>query len=348
MLPIKKLLIQSNSQSLLQWKELLQEQVTPVDKLSYRKGEFTQNTKHAVIEKASLVMMGRTFTCAQLQLLLALIENEGVENIALHAPKSIQGVIAIRLVLSDYPSTLKEKLDQFATNNTLDFALSDTFPDWNKTGVILMDMDSTTIQIECIDEIARLYGVGEEVSAVTASAMRGELDFNESLRTRVGKLNNAPVSILKKVADTMPLMPGLIELIKSVKQAGWKIAIASGGFNYFADRLKQDHGFDYTIANTLEMNGQFLTGNVLGTIVNAQVKAETLAQLAERYDVPMSQTVAIGDGANDLLMLAASGLGIAIHAKPIVQAQAAVAINYTDLFGALVILSACNSNSSWT
>lgn len=346
MLPIKKLLIQSNSQSLLAWREILQ-QVTSLDTLFYTKGDFTQNTNQPVLEKASLVMMGRTFTCEQLQSLLMVIESSGVDKIALHAPQSIQGIIAIRFVLSDFPSTLKEKLDQFASNNTLDFALSDTFPDWNKTGVILMDMDSTTIQIECIDEIARLYGVGDEVAAVTASAMRGELDFNESLRTRVGKLNNAPVAILKEVADSMPLMPGLIELIESVKQAGWKIAIASGGFNYFADRLKQDHGFDYTIANTLEIEDQHLTGNVLGTIVNAQVKAQTLVKLAKQFEVPMSQTVAIGDGANDLLMLAASGLGIAIHAKPIVQAQAAVAINYTDLFGALVILSACNSQTSW-
>jgi len=203
-----------------------------------------------------------------------------------------------------------------------------------------MDMDSTTIQIECIDEIARLYGVGEQVSAVTAAAMRGELDFNESLRTRVGKLAGAPESVIKEVADNMPLMPGLIALIAGLKAANWKVAIASGGFTYFANRLKDDHGFDAAYANTLEITDNTLTGQVTGEIVNADVKARTLNELATIYNIPLSQTVAIGDGANDLVMMAASSLGIAIHAKPIVQEKAAVALNHLDLEGALCLLTA--------
>jgi len=136
-------------------------------------------------------------------------------------------------------------------------------------------------------------------------------------------------------------------LIAGLKQAGWKVAIASGGFNYFADRLKQDHGFDFTIANTLEVEGDHLTGQVVGEIVNADVKARTLNELAQQYNIDTSQTVAIGDGANDLVMMAASAMGIAIHAKPIVQEKAAISLNHLDLEGALAILSA-NRDASWS
>ncbi|MCW8995449.1 MAG: phosphoserine phosphatase SerB, partial [Psychromonas sp.] len=194
----------------------------------------------------------------------------------------------------------------------------------------------------------RLYGVGDQVAAVTALAMQGKLDFNESLRTRVSKLKGAPVSILQEVADNMPLMPGLQALIKGLKSAGWKVAIASGGFNYFADRLKDEHGFDAAISNTLEITDHILTGEVHGEIVNATVKKRTLSELAERFDIPMSQTVAIGDGANDLLMLDSSAIGIAIHAKPIVQEKAPVSLNNIDLQGALCILSASNVANSWS
>jgi len=169
--------------------------------------------------------------------------------------------------------------------------------------------------------------------------MRGELDFNESLRTRVSKLDGASELVLKEVADTMPLMPGLLSLIAGLKAANWKVAIASGGFTYFANRLKQDHGFDAAFANTLEIVEGTLTGNVTGEIVNADVKARTLIELATEYNIPLSQTVAIGDGANDLVMMAASSLGIAIHAKPIVQEKASVSLNNLDLEGALCLLN---------
>ena len=345
---IQNLLVQSSTQSLLQWKEQVKQQVSELDELFYENSKFTQKATENFTEKASLIMMAKQFTSGQLNSLLMLLSSENVDTIRLHAPEVIENVTVMRFVLNANSQTLKANIDKFCKENEMDFALMTHFPDWSKPGLVLMDMDSTTIQIECIDEIARLYGVGEQVSAVTELAMQGKLDFNESLRTRVSKLKGAPVSILQEVADNLPLMPGLLELIKGLKNAGWKVAIASGGFNYFADRLKEDHGFDEAVSNALEIKDQTLTGEVHGEIVNAAVKARTLSELAERYDIPMSQTVAIGDGANDLLMLDASAIGIAIHAKPIVQEKAPVSLNHIDLKGALCILSAANAANSWS
>ncbi|PKG39338.1 phosphoserine phosphatase SerB [Psychromonas sp. Urea-02u-13] len=339
--------IPSTSQSLIQWRDALKQDVTNLESLLFQKGILTQINDPAFVKKSELIVMGKSFSCEELSALLTLLNEQGIDSIMLCSPEEIAGVSTIRLLLNAFPTSLKKRLDEFSKSSALDFALMESFPDWSQPGLVLMDMDSTTIQIECIDEIARLYGVGEQVSAVTALAMQGKLDFNESLRTRVGKLENMPLSIMDEVADNMPLMPGLQTLIAGLKKAGWKVAIASGGFNYFADRLKQDHGFDFTIANTLEVADGALTGKVVGEIVNADVKARTLIELAKQYDIPMTQTIAIGDGANDLVMMAASAMGIAIHAKPIVQEQAAISLNSLDLEGALAILSA-NSSTNWS
>tara|TARA_R110001583_G_scaffold1612_1_gene12684 strand:+ start:41118 stop:42161 length:1044 start_codon:yes stop_codon:yes gene_type:complete len=339
---IQKLKIPANSLPLLQWRDDLKQDIKDLEFVFFNKGILSQVDEYSLVKKAELILMGKNFNTQQLQSILLLLAELDIDAIALSPPEEIEGVITLKLTLNKYPVILKQKLEHLSKSLHIDFALMAEFPDWSKPGLVLMDMDSTTIQIECIDEIARLYGVGDQVSAVTALAMQGKLDFNESLRTRVSKLENMPLSIMQEVADNMPLMPGLQALIKGLKMAGWKVAIASGGFNYFADRLKQDHGFDYTIANNLEINGEYLTGRVLGEIVNADVKARTLKELAERYDIPMSQTIAIGDGANDLVMMDASAMGIAIHAKPIVQQKAAVSLNSLDLEGALVILSSSN------
>lgn len=242
----------------------------------------------------------------------------------------------------------KNTLASWSNDYQIDYALSQTLPSLSQPGVVLMDMDSTTIQIECIDEIAKLAGVGEQVAAVTAQAMNGELDFSESLRSRVATLTNCPESVLTQVADAMPLMPGLELLIATLHQANWKVAIASGGFTYFADRLQADLGFDAVYANELEIIDGTLTGKVIGGIVDAQVKADTLQALARQYQIAPQQTVAIGDGANDLIMLKAAALGVAIHAKPIVQQQAKVALNHHDLEGLVGLLQAASCvDASW-
>ena len=345
---IQNLLIQSNSSSLIEWRNNVKQQVVGLNELFYENGKFIKFEPKYFTEQSSLIVFAEQFSCVQLNNLLSLFNAENIQATRLYAPEVIENTIVMRFQLSNQSTNLKENLATFCKTQQLDFALMDSFPDWSQPGLVLMDMDSTTIQIECIDEIARLYGVGEQVSAVTALAMQGKLDFNQSLRTRVGKLKDAPVTILQEVADNMPLMPGLLALISNLKKVGWKVAIASGGFNYFANRLKEEHGFDAAVSNSLEIKEGTLTGEVTGEIVNAEVKQRTLSELAEQFAIPMSQTVAIGDGANDLLMLGASGMGIAIHAKPIVQEKAEVAINYTDLQGALCILSASHQDNSWS
>lgn len=252
-------------------------------------------------------------------------------------------------LLNKQRQQFNDTLASWSNDYHIDYALSQTLPSLKQPGVVLMDMDSTTIQIECIDEIAKLAGVGEQVAAVTAKAMNGELDFSESLRSRVATLANCPEAILTQVADAMPLMPGLELLIATLHQANWKVAIASGGFTYFAKRLQDDLGFDAVYANELEIVDGILTGKVIGDIVDAQVKADTLQALAQQYQIAPQQTVAIGDGANDLIMLKSAALGVAIHAKPIVQQQAQVALNYHDLEGLVGLLQAANCvEASWS
>ena len=222
----------------------------------------------------------------------------------------------------------------------LDIAKLDFDAKLSEKGLLVMDMDSTVIQIECIDEIAKLAGTGELVSAITESAMRGELDFEQSLRRRVRTLKGAPETILQQVREKLPLMPGLIETIKTLQQHGWKTAIASGGFTYFADYLKSLLNLDFAASNQFEIIDGTLTGNVKGSVVDAQYKANTLQKLAEEYNIPRKNTLAIGDGANDLAMMKVAGLGVAFHAKPKVQQQAQMVVNFADLTALLCLLSA--------
>lgn len=232
----------------------------------------------------------------------------------------------------------------------LDYAEIKDIPDLSNPGIILFDMDSTAIEIECIDEIAKLAGVGEQVSEVTERAMLGELDFKESLIQRVSTLEGASESILAQVKETLPFMPEIRELVMTMQNYGWKVAIASGGFTYFSDYLKEELNLVHAQSNQLEIIEGKLTGKVLGDIVSAETKADILIELADKYDIEMSNTVAVGDGANDLVMMSAAGLGIAYHAKPKVQEQAQAAVRYADLGGVACILSASllmNNKLSW-
>ncbi|HGO5823863.1 TPA: phosphoserine phosphatase SerB [Mannheimia haemolytica] len=247
---------------------------------------------------------------------------------------------------------LDYKIAYFSTNvtacelrevaKTINADVSDLniIPTLNQAGLLVMDMDSTAIKIECIDEIAKLAGTGEVVSAITASAMRGELDFEQSLRKRVGTLENAPESILQKVRENLPLMDGFEQMVAILKEQGWKLAIASGGFDYFADYLKQKHGLDFAVSNQLEIIDGKLTGKVLGKVVDAQHKADTLQNLATTFNIPPNQWVAVGDGANDLPMLKTASLGVALHAKPKVQEQADFVVNFGDLTALCLLLNA--------
>ncbi len=208
----------------------------------------------------------------------------------------------------------------------------------DQPGLLVMDMDSTAITIECIDEIAKLAGVGAEVAAVTARAMNGELDFAQSLRQRVAALAGAPETVLQQVLAVLPLMPGLEALVSSLQRQQWQVAIASGGFTYFTHALQQRLQLTATFANQLQIIDGKLTGAVLGEVVDAARKAEVVQQLAAEYGLAQSQTIAIGDGANDLPMLKTAALGVAFHAKPLVQAQAKAAIRQGSLLQLLYLL----------
>jgi len=193
--------------------------------------------------------------------------------------------------------------------------------------LVVMDMDSTLIQTEVIDELAKQKGVFKKISLITRRAMNGELNFSQSLKKRVGLLKGLDEKNLQTVYRNLKLTPGAARLLKILKRLGYKTALISGGFTYFTDRLKKNLGLDYSFANRLETKNGKLTGKVLGPIINAQKKALILEALAKKEKISLDQTIAIGDGANDLLMLTKAGLGIAFNAKPRVREQAHYAIS---------------------
>jgi len=207
-------------------------------------------------------------------------------------------------------------------------------------GLVVMDMDSTLINIECIDEIADMQGLKPQVAAITESAMRGEIEFAESLRRRVALLAGLDDSALQRVYDErLQLNPGALTLLDALKARGIKTLLVSGGFTFFTERLKLRVGLDYAHANVLEIVDGKLTGKVIGDVLDAQGKANWLVRTRDELGLRADQVVAIGDGANDLKMMAAAGIGIAYHAKPIVRSQATYAISHTGLDGALNLLS---------
>ncbi len=204
--------------------------------------------------------------------------------------------------------------------------------------LVVFDMDSTLIQTEVINELAAAAGAGEEVAAITEAAMRGELDFAESLRRRVATLAGLDEAVLAEIAANLPLTEGAERVTSTLKGLGYKIGILSGGFDYFGARLQERLGLDYMFANRLEIVDGRLTGRVLGEIVDGPKKAAYLQQIADQEGLRLEQTIAVGDGANDLPMLSVAGLGIAFHAKPIVRAQAAEAISSVGLDGLLYLI----------
>ncbi len=204
--------------------------------------------------------------------------------------------------------------------------------------LICFDMDSTLIETEVIDELAMRAGVGDQVKAITESAMRGEIDFCESFRQRCALLKGLDVSVMQEIAENLPITEGVDRLMRILKKVGFKIAILSGGFTYFGNYLKQKYNIDYVYANELEVENGKLTGRYVGDIVDGKRKAELLRLIAQVENVDIRQTVAVGDGANDLPMISIAGLGIAFHAKPKVKATAKQSISTIGLDGILYFL----------
>ncbi len=230
-------------------------------------------------------------------------------------------------------------MNEFAHAKGFQLVQLNTPPNLHEPGLLVMDMDSTAITIECIDEIARLANVYDEVAAVTAEAMAGKLDFSESLYQRVAKLEGIEQSLIDELKSTLPLMPGIDALCRVLKQHNWYLAIASGGFVPFAKQVQTLLNLDEVHANELEGKDNKLTGKVLGTIVDANQKAKVLGMLQKRLSLPSHQTVAIGDGANDLVMMKEAGLGVAVHGKPKVVEQAQAAVCEGSLLQLLYLLT---------
>lgn len=220
----------------------------------------------------------------------------------------------------------------------VDIAIQPNTRDQIQPRLVCFDMDSTLIKAEVIDELARRHGVGDDVAEVTERAMRGELDFKASFRERMSKLAGLDESVLAEIAEELPLMEGVERLMVNLKRLGFRTAILSGGFTYFARYLQEKLGFDEVHANELVIENGKVTGEVREPIVDAERKAQLLETIAQREGFSLEQTIAVGDGANDLKMLAKAGSGIAFRAKPMVRAQARLALSSSGLDGVLYLL----------
>lgn len=244
---------------------------------------------------------------------------------------------SVRGTPNDYHE-LQRRFLQISAEEDFDISLQQDTIFRRSRRLICFDMDSTLIETEVIDELAMRAGVGDQVKAITERAMRGEIDFTESFRERVALLKGLDESVMKDIAENLPLTEGCERTMQVLKRVGYKIAILSGGFTYFGNYLKQKLGIDYVYANDLEIVDGKLTGRYLGEVVDGRRKAELLKLIAQVENVDIAQTIAVGDGANDLPMLATAGLGIAFHAKPKVKREAEQSLSTIGLDGVLYFL----------
>ncbi|HTH50144.1 MAG TPA: phosphoserine phosphatase SerB [Candidatus Limnocylindria bacterium] len=273
-----------------------------------------------------LVIQGPRLTPDDLQ---TLRQDTGAD--AVHAPRP--GMARLRNVSERGP------VAPFCAARSLDFTFLDRPLRLADFRLVAMDMDSTLITIECIDEIADMIGVKPQVAAITAAAMRGELDFPSALRQRVRLLAGLEENALQRVYDErLRLSPGAENLLAAAQSAGLKTLLVSGGFTFFTERLQRRLNLDATLANTLEVRDGKLTGQVLGAIVDADAKAAKVREVCAQIGCEPRQAIVLGDGANDLKMMALAGLSVAFRAKPVVQQQAHVALNHVGLDGVLNLL----------
>ena len=278
----------------------------------------------------NLVIQGEDVSTPDLKALARLCGGRAIERVS---------DSAFRITEADESS--KPQVAAHCAQASLDFGFVREGATLRDFGLLAMDMDSTLICIECIDEIADFAGRKAEVAAVTASAMRGEIDWPESLRQRVAALAGLEASALERVyAERLRFNPGAEKLVTAAKRAGLKTLLVSGGFTYFTDRVRERLGLDYAYSNVLVVEGGRLAGTVTGPLVDAAGKAAHVARLKRELQVDASRVIAIGDGANDLPMMAEAGTSIAYHAKPVVKAQASHALDYCGLDGVLNLFPA--------
>ena len=298
-----------------------------------------------------LTILGRRMQARQIEAVSRIITDQGLNIDAikrlsgrpsLDAEKQSKTRACIEFSVRGNPKNVEEMHSQLMALSS-ELEMDSSFQKDNMyrrmRRLICFDMDSTLIQTECIDELAMRAGVGDEVKAITESAMRGEIDFKESFSRRVALLKGLDVSVMREIAENMPITEGVERLMFVLKKYGYKIAILSGGFTFFGEYLQRKFGIDYVYANELEVDdfGK-LTGKYRGEVVDGKRKAELLRLIAQVEKVDLEQTIAVGDGANDLPMLSLAGLGIAFHAKPRVVANAKQSINTIGLDGVLYFL----------
>jgi len=317
---------------------------TPVDADSYESWVDAQGKDRRIV-----TLLSRHLTAAHIAAVTGVIAENGL-NIdvitrlsgrasldSAHCPRTACVEFSVRGTPADL-TALKSEFLSISGEMGVDIAIQEDNAFRRNRRLVAFDMDSTLIAAEVIDELAKAAGVGGKVAAITESAMRGEIDFKESLRRRLRLLKGLSADTLETVANRIPLNDGAERLIANLKRFGYKIAIISGGFTYFGQRLQERLGIDYVFANELEIKDGVLTGEVVGDIVDAAKKADVLRMIAEREGLSLQQVIAVGDGANDLPMLGIAGLGIAYHAKPVVKKGAGQAISTLGLDSILYLV----------
>lgn len=298
-----------------------------------------------------ITLLGRTITAEQIARVTEIIAAQGLNidairrltgRMPLDEAEQPQTKGCIELSVRGNPAdrvAMQKSFMELSSSLNFDISLQEDTMYRRCRRLICFDMDSTLIRTEVIDELADRAGVGEEVRRITESAMRGEIDFKESFTRRVSLLKGLDIGVMKEIAESLPITEGVDRMMEVLKRSGYKTAILSGGFTYFGNYMKQKYGFDYVYANELEVDSEGkLTGRYIGDIVDGHRKKELLKLLAQVENINIAQTIAVGDGANDLPMLSEAGLGIAFHAKPKVKASAGQSISTIGIDGVLYFL----------
>lgn len=318
---------------------------TPISTEEYEKWVGLQGKNRWII-----TLLGRQLTASNIALVSEVIVEQGLNIDAIQRLTGRQPLVegalpaakaCIEFSVRGTPvnrSEMQSRFIEISSREGFDISMQEDTMYRRCRRLICFDMDSTLIQTECIDQLAEKAGVGEKVRDITERAMRGEIDFRESFTERVALLKGLDVSVMEGIAESLPITEGVDRMMQVLKRAGFKTAILSGGFTFFGEYLKRRFGFDYVYANELEVEDGKLTGRYVGDIVDGKRKAELLRLIAQVENVNIAQTIAVGDGANDLPMLSAAGLGIAFHAKPKVKESAKQSISTIGIDGVLYFL----------